>query len=81
MCILNKFKIYKSIYCLFFHMLEMAECPIHYPNAHKNGARCCKHHMDCHGGVISIESECCKDNEFIECSTGNCINTGPKSGK
>ena len=66
MCIVNKFKMYKSIYCLFLHMLEMAECPIHYPNAYKNGVRCCKHDMDFDGGVISPESDSCKDDEFIE---------------
>ena len=55
---------------------ETGRCPREYPFAFMWGTHCCKHDVEddttygvseCDGGPISLNSICCKNNEYKKC--------------
>ena len=65
----------------YFNFVGLAICPESHPFAYSLGKYCCKHGIEksyaphgdkCDGGTISVDSTCCKDDEYADCLSGLC---------
>merc|ERR1712227_911277 len=67
-----------------------SSCPASHPYVYHDGDYCCASNTEkvyapegerCDGGPISFTSSCCKDDQYVACSTNICSNNGQDDSK
>ena len=82
---IGKMFVWKVFICIYYSFSE-SRCTKDHPFAYFNGQYCCETNQElvnggtlnevasgtCDGIGFSIESTCCKDNEYLECPLAKC---------